>query len=258
MAQATDFRIDTSNLAFESGESIENYAVAFKRPFRKAKRFQLLFASIPKSLYMTNDTPTFSLNRAGAGAVAITLPARSYASGTELATEMQTAIRAAIGAASSTTVTFDPSTGKLTIAEGSTTFAITDVAYPFTDISGFNGTDAATADMPATNVVDLTWPRSLGIRLTVQDIGVRGISTPSYEYTYHVPMATTNFGQIEEYSDDASWDQLGHQTNIFPDFDTLKVQWLLPNGQPMLTNCFNGAHHELLLRVWSMTGRGYA
>jgi hypothetical protein len=176
----TRFVVDSRDRNRVTFPSPSSYDIAMDEDIDDVLTAELLRADVPFSGYLIhaqNATLTLTFNNAN---VQVTLDQGDYASGSELATELQRALHAAIGVTTDDvfTVTHDTRKDKLTIESASAnTFALTFLSLGQAKIFGFDQANvaySATAAAPFVLVspyrVDLNAHKYLVLRIDTMSV----------------------------------------------------------------------------------------
>ena len=231
------FRVDTP----------VEYDITMKVPVKNVQSMFLRAANVPKSMYpFITGLNTFVEDPDGSHPNTVTVPVRNYTP-QQLATEL-TYYQLTDGE-----ITYNNQTGKFSFTND-TVVDVTLVARSRTmaKLMGFNGLinfhagALATTEFP--NQVDLSWPRWLRLHVTVGvDIGERCQDTAQqFSYAFHFNGA--NFGEIESYTQDVTFQQREHITDV--NLSTVHIRWELPEGtSPSWALSFAGVDHQLVFEV---------
>ena len=277
MSNSFDYVIDTGAFALTTDTSIEDYTIEFDKVFRKAFRIELLWAAVPKSLFQfTGEALNFEVKWSGQGGTSnwtdVTLTPGSYVNGDAVATMLQTRIRAVVNGLNSITVEFNPDNGRLRFLTGfqgganQLEFRMIDRLRSILGLEGDEGLSDSTnsGTVTAKNVVDLTWPRYLKVILEFNSVRLFGVefapivgqdSAQVNKASFLIPFAAYNFTEVTNFYRNTSWIQDGVDLRATPDFKQIRVRWAYPDGTYLKAGDFQGAGHQLCLRVHSSLNR---
>lgn len=239
---------------FRATGTQEDYTYKIWTPVKDVRFIRLLGANVPRSTYpiTTGYNDQFEYN-----ATSATIPAGNY-TGPALAT--------VLSGLTSSTITFDATTGKF-LYDGTVTtsfgpFVLTPavhhvLGWPLSGVTGLTllGT-------PATNIAVLNWPDGLFLDVTTNSSYGQSTYSTSTAHTFFVPMSDTMFGEYAAYSEHERYTQV--DTVSDKDVQELRITWYPPddrtpgsNSATAATNfsnarkyfSFNGVDHQLVFDV---------
>lgn len=190
--------------------SVEDYYIDIFTPIRDIRAIQLEAAIIPRSSYevITGFNDTVNINYGGTSVAGVLTGGRNYLTGSDLATELASALNTAT-TTSAFTGTYSDNTGKITLTSSGSTFTIE--APTLTPNAAYViGTDATngsagpgstwTGDYP----VNLSWPLYVKVDIDMMESQGFGESTFSKwtSSSFVVPYGTSKFGEYEYFTKD--------------------------------------------------------